>query len=93
MPPPYVTEDRLRAAIAELHVDMVKWIIGTGLVVGLLAATIASIIVAAMGATDVEPADSPIVPTSDMEQRLRDIELALARQDLLEGTNDDEQEP
>ena len=42
--PHYVTRDELRAELAEMKVDLIKWMVGTGLGIAAVTATSAGII-------------------------------------------------
>ena len=40
----YVTRDELRAELAEMKVDLIKWMVGTGLGIATVTATLAGVI-------------------------------------------------
>ena len=40
----YVTRDELRAELVEMKVDLIKWMVGTGLGIAAVTATLAGII-------------------------------------------------
>ena len=44
----YVTRDELRAELAEMKVDLIKWMVGTGLGIAAITATLAGIILRAL---------------------------------------------
>ena len=44
----YVTRDELRAELAEMKVDLIKWMVGTGLGIAAVTPTLAGIILRAL---------------------------------------------
>ena len=44
----YLTRDELRAELAEMKVDLIKWMVGTGLGIAPVTATLAGIILRAL---------------------------------------------
>ncbi|MCY3842185.1 MAG: hypothetical protein OXH69_01445 [Acidobacteria bacterium] len=46
--PHYVTRDELRAELAEMKVDLIKWMVGTGLAIAAVTATLAGIVLRAL---------------------------------------------
>ncbi|MCY4030348.1 MAG: hypothetical protein OXH75_29055 [Acidobacteria bacterium] len=44
----YVTRDELRAELAEMKVDLIEWMVGTGLAIAAVTATLAGIVLRAL---------------------------------------------
>ena len=60
----YVTRDELRADLAEMKVDLIKWMVGTGLGIAAVTATLAGII---LRRSPVTPPSSGVRPPARVQ--------------------------